>query len=68
MPTTEIFTLPLAAGSDIGDPSNQAAAVSKESFETLIKSGAQKIYFGTLKEKPDVVQALIGRSQCWRIR
>lgn len=61
MPTTEVFIMPMAPGSAIGDPENQAAVIAKESLETLSKQkGLVGIQFGTQKENPEVFQALIG--------
>ena len=43
--TTEIATIPLVAGSDIGDPNDQAAQVLKESLDTISQQdGAQVLY------------------------
>ena len=61
MPTTEIFQMPLAAGVDIGDPNNDAAAIAKECFTTLSEqNGGLPIWFGHQKEDPSVLNALIG--------
>jgi len=60
MPAYEIFTMPLAAGNNIGDPGNNASAVAKECFSTIQKhNGEQKIHFGTVVEKPEVFKAII---------
>jgi len=60
MPAYEIFTMPLAAGSNFGDPDNNASAVAKDCFEQIQKhSGGKKIYFGTVVEKPEVFKAII---------
>lgn len=47
MPTTEILTIPLKPGSDISDPSNEAAKIVKD-FSTEVSKfkGVQQIYFG----------------------
>jgi hypothetical protein len=63
MPAYEIFTMPLAAGSNFGDPDNNASAVAKDCFEQIQKhSGGKKIYFGTVVEKPEVFKAIISKS------
>lgn len=47
MPTTEVLTVPLKPGSDIGDPSNEAAAVVKDVCDKLSSTnGVQQIHFG----------------------
>jgi hypothetical protein len=61
MPTTEIATVPLVSGSDIGDPDNQAAAVIKEACDTLAQQdGFQSMQFGMEVENPTVLQMFIG--------
>lgn len=47
MPTTEILVVPLKAGSNIGDPNNEAAAILKEVGDQLNNTtGVQQINFG----------------------
>lgn len=47
MPTTEIATVPLVSGSDIGDPNNQSAVVIKDAYDTISKQeGFQGLRFG----------------------
>ena len=55
--TTEIATLTLVAGSDIGDPNNPAAQVFKDSMDTINKAdGLQQAQFGLGVESPDMLQ------------
>ena len=62
MPTTEIATVPLVSGSDIGDPNNQAASVIKEAADTLAQQdGFQGMQFGMEVENPTVLQMFIGK-------
>lgn len=64
MPTTEIATVPLVAGSKPGDPSDPSAAILKETFNTLQQQdGMQQIHFGLLEENPDVLQMMISASR-----
>lgn len=61
MPTLEIATVPLVAGSDIGDPNNQAAAIIKETCDTIAdQEGFQSLKFGMEVENPTVLQMFIG--------
>ena len=61
MPTTEIATVPLVSGSDIGDPKNQAAAVIKAAADTIsAQEGFQSLRFGMEVENPTVLQMFIG--------
>jgi hypothetical protein len=47
MPTTEILVASLKPGSNIGDPSNEAAAILKEVGDQLNNTeGVQQINFG----------------------
>jgi hypothetical protein len=60
MVTTEIFTMPLLPGSDVGDPTTNAALIAWESFETIVKhNGGHKINFGTQRESPQTFEVFI---------
>ncbi|SMY28711.1 unnamed protein product [Zymoseptoria tritici ST99CH_1A5] len=60
MPTTEIFIAALKPGSNIGDPSNEAAQTLKSVGDTLIQTdGVQDIHFGMQVESPNTLQLLV---------
>jgi hypothetical protein len=60
MVTTEIFTMALAPGSDVGDPTTNAALIAWESFETIAKAnGGHKINFGTQRESSQTFEVFI---------
>ncbi|KAK5686045.1 hypothetical protein LTS10_002159 [Elasticomyces elasticus] len=60
MPTTEIAVLPLKAGSEIGDPNNQASSITNSFFDSLrTVDGVQQINFGTKVEDPTHLQMMI---------
>ncbi|KAK5690373.1 hypothetical protein LTR97_012241 [Elasticomyces elasticus] len=60
MPTTEIAVLPLKAGSEIGDPNNQASSITSSFFDSLrVVDGVQQINFGTKVEDPTHLQMMI---------
>ncbi|KAK4898149.1 hypothetical protein LTR27_004156 [Elasticomyces elasticus] len=60
MPTTEIAVLPLKAGSEIGDPNNQASSITSSFFDSLrAVDGVQQINFGTKVEDPTHLQMMI---------
>ncbi|KAK5734568.1 hypothetical protein LTR17_008789 [Elasticomyces elasticus] len=60
MPTTEIAVLPLKAGSEIGDPNNQASSITSSFFDSLrAVDGVQLINFGTKVEDPTHLQMMI---------
>ena len=62
MPTTEIAVLPLIAGTSIGDPDSQAAAVMRDAVATLHQQdGLQNVHFGPQVESPDVLQMMISK-------
>jgi hypothetical protein len=62
MPTTENLVVALTPGSDIGDPSNPAAAVLKEVGDQLSKTdGVQDINFGMQIESPDTFQLMVSK-------
>ena len=62
MPTTEIAILPLLPGAEIGDPNNPAAAVIKNSGDTLSKTdGVQMVQFGMQVENPNQFQMMISK-------
>lgn len=61
MATTEIATVPLVAGSEVGDPNNPAAKVIKDACDTLAQQdGMQSLQFGMEVENPSVLQMFIG--------
>lgn len=61
MPVTEIATLTLKPGSDIGDPNNDASRVVNECGNVLIKQpGLQKLRFGPIVEDSGKMQMVIG--------
>ncbi|KAF2716198.1 hypothetical protein K431DRAFT_289615 [Polychaeton citri CBS 116435] len=60
MPTTEMAILPLIAGTNPGDPSDQSSAVLRDCFGTLAQQdGLQEIHFGTWIESADSLQLFI---------
>nr|POF15300.1 hypothetical protein CFP56_42189 [Quercus suber] len=60
MPTTEFAIFPLAAGSDIGDPSNHAAVGMKASLDVVARQdGCRQILFGTQVENPGNVELAV---------
>ena len=60
--TTEICTLVLVAGSDIGDPNGTVATVMKECCDTIAsQEGLQKLWFGTEHESPGTLQLFLGK-------
>lgn len=62
MPTTEIATIPLKAGSKPGDPSDLSAQVLNDAANVLKQQdGMQQIHFGTQYESPDVLQMMISK-------
>lgn len=62
MPTTEIATIPVVAGTSIGNPDDHGAAVMKDTTTTLHQQlGLQQIHFGSQVENPDIVQMLISK-------
>ena len=64
MPTTEIATLTLAPGVDIGDPNNDASKTVNECGNILIKQpGLQALRFGPMVEDPGKMQMLIGNER-----
>lgn len=61
MPTTEIATLTLAPGSDIGDPNNDASRVVNECCNVISKQpGFQALRFGPTVEDASKMQLFIG--------
>ena len=67
MPTTEIATVPLVAGSEVGDPNKPEAKVIKDACDTIAQQdGFQGLQFGMEVENPSVLQMFIGmlRPQC----
>lgn len=63
MPTTEIATLTLKPGSDIGDPSNNASGVVNECCGVIAKQpGLQTLKFGPMIEDSSKMQMFIGTS------
>lgn len=59
--TTEICTLALVDGSDIGDPNGAAATVMKECYDTIAsQEGLQKLWFGREHESPGTLQLFLG--------
>ena len=59
--TTEICTLALVAGSNIGDPNSAAATVMKECCDIMAgQEGLQKLWFGTEHESPETLQLFLG--------
>lgn len=64
MPITEIATIPLVAGTAIGDPANQGSAVVKDIITTLRQQeGYQDTHFGMQIESPDQLQMLFSKSK-----
>lgn len=60
MPTTELATIPLVAGSQIGDPDNSAAAVLKDCSTTISQQdGYHQMQFGMGLENPNTLQLAI---------
>ena len=60
-PTTEIATISLVSGSNIGDPDNDAAVVFKECGDIITQQeGYQKMDFGMGVENPTTLQLVIG--------
>ncbi|KAK3720629.1 hypothetical protein LTR37_003678 [Vermiconidia calcicola] len=58
--TTEVATLPLKPGSEIGNPDNQAAAVLKDCCDTIAQQdGFQQMQIGTQVENPGLMQMMI---------
>ena len=61
MPTTEIATLTLTPGSDIGDPNNDASRVVNECGNVLAKQpGLKTLKFGPVVEDASKMQMFIG--------
>ena len=61
MPTTEIATLVLVPGSELGDPNNPASAVVKDCGNTIMQQdGFQQQRFGMEVENPNTLQLFIG--------
>lgn len=61
MPTTEVASLVLVPGSDVGDPNNPAAAVVRDCGQTISQQdGFQQQNFGLEVENPNVLQLFIG--------
>lgn len=61
MPTTEIATVPIVAGSNIGDPDDKSAKVIKDACDTIAaQEGFQSLQFGMEVENPTVLQMFIG--------
>lgn len=62
MPTTEIATLTLAPGSDIGDPNNNASRIVNECGNVLAKQpGLLALRFGPLVEDGSKMEMVIGK-------
>ena len=65
MTIVEICDLSLAAGSNVGDPNNQAAAITKECCGTIVEQkGVQSLQFGHMMEHPDYLTLLISTHLC----
>lgn len=63
MPTTEIATLTLIPGADIGDPNNDASSIVNDCGNVLAKQpGLQSLRFGPVIEDASKMQMFIGRS------
>lgn len=60
MTTTEIAIFPLKAGSNPGDPENEASQVLEDTFATLrTRDGMQQIHFGMHVEDGSTLQLMI---------
>ena len=60
MPNTEIATLILKPGSDIGDPNNDASRVMNDCGNVLAKQpGVQSLRFGTVVEHSSKMQLVV---------
>ena len=65
MPTTEIATLTLTPGSDIGDPNNAASATLNECGNVLVKQpGLLALRFGPQVEDSSKMQMFISECAC----
>ncbi len=63
MPVTELATIPLVAGSQLGDPDNSSAAVFKDCATTISQQdGYHQMQFGVGLESPGTLQMAIGLS------
>jgi hypothetical protein len=62
--TTEICTLNLVAGTDIGDPNNQGAHIMKECGDQLLQQdGVQQMQFGMQVENPELLSLFLSKLQ-----
>lgn len=60
--TTAIYTLALAAGSDVKEANSTAATVVNESCDTLAsQEGLQGLWVGTEHESPETLQLFMGK-------
>lgn len=61
MPSTEIVTVSLTPGADIGDPNNEASSIVNDCCNILAKvPGVQSLRFGTVIEDASKLQMFVG--------
>jgi len=57
---TELAKLPLKAGTDVSDPNTTAGTVWQDTLnEVLSQDGAQRAYWGTQVESPNILMLYI---------